>query len=144
MAMQAGRRKTVHNSPADTDLMSPPVQGRIFSSPAPPLISRKSSSEGMGDPGATVPMVGLLNIGNTDYLNAALQAILHMRPLTKYLLTSDVEQIINTEGSRELAGEMVRAYAHLLKGISKFQRPFAPNQFHHKLGRIHSEFDNND
>ena len=94
--MQVGRKNTVTNSPADKDPM-PPALGKNFSSPNPPTHLRRLSTGSITDPSSTVPKVGLLNISNTDYMNAALQAILHIRPLTEYFLTQDVEKIINYE-----------------------------------------------
>ena len=87
---------SVTNSPADNDPM-PPALGRIFSSPNPPSNQRKLStgSVSVSDPAGIVPKVGLVNISNTGYMAAALQAILHIRPLTEYFLTQDVEKIIN-------------------------------------------------
>lgn len=60
---------------------------------------------------------GLDNLGNTCYMNAALQCLSNTQELTSYLLTTRWVQDINTVNSIGSRGELLCAYAQLLRQL---------------------------
>lgn len=61
-------------------------------------------------------LVGMRNLGNTCFMNAALQCLSHSTLLTEYILTHDWENKINTVSS-SAEGRLVCEYYLLLKKI---------------------------
>ena len=65
--------------------------------------------------GMELGLAGLENIGNTCYINAALQCILNCQPLVDYLLSGSYEEEINPFNPLGSQGELTRAIAELTK-----------------------------
>ncbi|CAF1458075.1 unnamed protein product [Rotaria sordida] len=58
---------------------------------------------------------GLQNIGNTCFMNSALQCLSNVSDLTEYILENDITNILNTTNDLGTHGKLALAYANLIK-----------------------------
>lgn len=87
--------------------------------------------------------VGLANLGNTCYMNAALQCLAHTRPLTEYFLSGDFVYDVNTvnKAGMGMQGRLAVAYASLVRDMWSGRRmAMAPWQFKRLFGKFKPEF----
>ncbi|CEP64402.1 putative ubiquitin-specific protease UBP12 LALA0_S11e03312g [Lachancea lanzarotensis] len=88
--------------------------------------------------------VGLSNLGNSCYMNSALQCLVHIPELRDYFLYGNVEHEINTSNPLGYGGQIARNFASLIKSLFDEQHPnlstFLPRAFKSTLGHHNSMF----
>lgn len=84
------------------------------SSPAPSAMLTRGRAKRDGRPRG---VVGLTNLGNTCYMNSALQCISRVEELAWFFLDPAFKRQINTDNPLGYNGRMAKAYADLLAGL---------------------------
>uniref|UniRef100_A0A4W6F6C9 Ubiquitin carboxyl-terminal hydrolase n=1 Tax=Lates calcarifer TaxID=8187 RepID=A0A4W6F6C9_LATCA len=94
-------------------------------------------SESQSQPG----LCGLSNLGNTCFMNSALQCLSNASPLTEYFLNDQYEAEINRENPLGMRGEIAEAYADLVKQMWLSRSSYvAPRTFKTQVGRFAPQF----
>lgn len=85
---------------------------------------------------------GLSNLGNTCYMNSALQCLTHVEELVAYFLSGHYEQDVNTSNPIGYGGNVARAFARLLRALYGHEdtRSVSPVQFKATIGRYNRAF----
>ncbi|KAF3689814.1 Ubiquitin carboxyl-terminal hydrolase 4 [Channa argus] len=86
-------------------------------------------------------LCGLSNLGNTCFMNSALQCLSNASPLTEYFLNDHYEPEINRENPLGMRGEIAEAYADLVKQMWLSRSSYvAPRTFKTQVGRFAPQF----
>jgi ubiquitin carboxyl-terminal hydrolase 4/11/15 len=109
------------------------------SSPAPSGPMTRGRTQKPGKPQGTA---GLSNLGNTCYMNSALQCVRSVEELTKYFLTGTAKGELNFDNPLGNHGDVAKAYEALLDEIYRDPSPtsVAPRHFKTTIGRYAPSF----
>ncbi|KAH6668752.1 hypothetical protein B0J14DRAFT_566408 [Halenospora varia] len=116
---------------------SAPSSGRSSPTPSGPMTRGRTQRSGRA-----IGTVGLSNLGNTCYMNSALQCVRSVEELTKYFLTGESRKELNKENPLGNHGEVAIAYMKLLEEIYRDPVPLSvqPRQFKNTIGRFAPSF----
>ncbi|CAH1783519.1 unnamed protein product, partial [Owenia fusiformis] len=95
-----------------------------------------------GRGGSAAPgLCGLSNLGNTCFMNSALQVMSNVPDLTEYMLSDKWEEELNYDNPLGMKGEIAKSYAELIKTIWSGKYSYTvPRNFKLAVGRFAPQF----
>ncbi|VVB06421.1 unnamed protein product [Arabis nemorensis] len=98
------------------------------------------SSTGVTTRGVTAGLRGLLNLGNTCFMNSAIQCLVHTPEFASYF-QEDYHQDINRQNRLGMVGELALAFGDLLRKLwAPGSTPIEPGPFKEKLACFAPQF----
>ena len=116
-------------------------------SPSSPLSSSRVPNSPLNQFSGTaqkvVKPIGLCNIGNTCFFNAAVQCLVRCQALTNFILSPQFEKQVNRNNPLGTKGKVAYAYRDLLDSMTKSESRYAinPSRLHRAIADAYPIFD---
>ncbi|KAL8146755.1 ubiquitin carboxyl-terminal hydrolase 5 [Apium graveolens] len=106
----------------------------------PREVEKTHGQTGVSTRGSSGGLTGLHNLGNTCFMNSAIQCLVHTPQFAKYFL-EDYHQEINWHNPLGMVGELAVAFGDLLRKLwAPGRNSVAPRPFKAKLARFAPQF----
>lgn len=108
----------------------------------PSRITRSQTAAERGSSSRTLGLKGLMNLGNTCFMNSALQCLSNTPELKDYFVSRVFEQEINTDNPLGNGGALAEAFGGLINALWSPQgnNAYSPRDFKWTLGRFAPQF----
>ncbi|OMH83045.1 Ubiquitin carboxyl-terminal hydrolase 4 [Zancudomyces culisetae] len=114
----------------------------------PRLNNNATGTSGVGEQGEkekkkkkNMGLCGFRNLGNTCYMNSALQCLSNTWELTEYFLSGVYTREVNVTNPLGMKGEIAKQYGKLMEKVWQgYEQSFGPVAFKHTIGKFAPQF----